>query len=357
MEKRIGVVFGGRSVEHKVSVVSARTVAGALAEAGFDVVALGIAQDGCWIAPRQAQKALDGELDVLEPVGERVASSLRHLIEAEVDVIFPIVHGTWGEDGTLQGLCEMLDLPYVGTDVASSAVCMDKLLAKQVLRDAGLPVVDFEAVNRRDLDDFDAVASRLERLGWPLFVKPAIGGSSVGVQKVDGAEALLPALEHALRFDGKLVVEKAVVGRELECAVLGYEQIQASGLGEIVPGRDFYDYADKYLEDGAELILRAELEPEMEEELRRLAIEAFEAVGGCGMARVDFLLDESGPAINEINTLPGFTSISMYPTLWREAGLQTSRLVKRLVKVALARHEDQKRLDAGIKQWIASLGE
>ena len=167
---------------------------------------------------------------------------------------------------------------------------------------------------------------------------------------------MLHAIEGGVKST-ETIASALVVGRELECAVLGYEQIQASGLGEIVPGRDFYDYADKYIEDGAELILRAELEPDIEEQLRGLAIEAFEAVGGCGMARVDFLLDENGPAINEINTLPGFTSISMYPTLWREAGLQTSRLVKRLVKVALARHEDRRRLDAGIKEWIASLGE
>ncbi|MEM8994531.1 MAG: D-alanine--D-alanine ligase family protein, partial [Acidobacteriota bacterium] len=351
MAQRIGLVFGGRSVEHKVSVVSARTVDAALADAGFTAVPLGVAQTGAWVAPDVARRALDGELDELgaREAGDRSAvASLGHLVDADVDVIFPIVHGTWGEDGTLQGLCEMLDLPYVGTGVASSAVCMDKLLSKHVLAASGLPVVDFEAVDRRGYaaDPRDA-ARRVERLGWPLFVKPAIGGSSVGVRKVPGPAQLADALEHGLRFDDRLVVEKSVAGRELECAVLGYGELRASGIGEIVPGNDFYDYADKYLEDGAELIHAAELEPGVEDELRRLAVEAFDAVGGWGMARVDFLLDETGPAINEINTLPGFTSISMYPKLWERAGVAPKALVARLVEIAERRHADRRRLDDG----------
>ncbi|MEO1085530.1 MAG: D-alanine--D-alanine ligase family protein [Acidobacteriota bacterium] len=360
MAQRIGLVFGGRSVEHKVSVVSARTVDAALASAGFTVVPLGIAQSGAWVAPPEGRRALDGELDELgdrDAGGRSVVASLGHLVDAQVDVVFPIAHGTWGEDGTLQGLCEMLDLPYVGTGVASSAVCMDKLLSKQVLAASGLPVVDFEAVDRRGYAaDPLGVARRVERLGWPLFVKPAIGGSSVGVRKVSAPSELEAALEHGLRFDDRLVVEKAIAGRELECAVLGYGELVASGIGEIVPGNDFYDYADKYLDDGAELIHAAELDPGVEDELRRLAIESFDAVGGWGMARVDFLLDEAGPAINEINTLPGFTSISMYPKLWQRAGVAPPELVTRLVEIAERRHADRRRLDDGIKDWIAQLG-
>ncbi|MEM1181566.1 MAG: D-alanine--D-alanine ligase family protein [Acidobacteriota bacterium] len=357
MAKRIGLVFGGRSVEHKVSVVSARTVDKALAAAGYDVLPLGIAQSGAWVAPELGRRALDGELDALASPDASVAASLRHLIDHDVDVIFPIAHGTWGEDGTLQGLCEMLDFPYVGTGVASSAVCMDKLLSKHVLGAAGLPVVDFEAVDRRGYGaDPSAVAARVERLGWPLFVKPAIGGSSVGVCKVAGPEDLDAALRHGLRFDDRLVVEKSVQGRELECAVLGYGALEASGIGEIVPGNDFYDYADKYLEDGAELIHEADLAPDVEATLRRLAVEAFEAVGGWGMARVDFLLDDAGAAINEINTLPGFTAISMYPKLWERAGLKPAALVTRLVEIAERRHKDRRGLDDGIKDWIARLG-
>lgn len=357
MKTKIGVVFGGRSAEHKVSVVSARTVASALEEAGFDVVPLGVAQDGCWVPADVGGRALAGEVDVIEPVGEAVRASLRHFLAAEVDVAFPIVHGTWGEDGTLQGLFEMADLPYVGTGVASSAVCMDKILAKQVLSQAGLAVVDYESVTRRQATaSKDEVLQRLDRFEGPVFVKPAIGGSSVGVTKVTSADGLWAALEHGFRFDERLLVEKGIDGRELECAVLGYGELRASGVGEIVPGKEFYDYADKYIDDGAELIERAELTPQLEDEIRAASIAAMEAVGGWGMARVDFLLDDEGLYINEINTLPGFTSISMYPTLWDVAGVSLPSLVEALVEAGRRRHAEHRRLDEGIKDWISSLG-
>jgi D-alanine-D-alanine ligase len=357
---KIGVVFGGRSVEHKVSVVSARTVARALREAGYAVVPLGIAADGCWVEPALGQQALDGGRDALDAVGGRVDASWSHLLAARVDAVFPIVHGTWGEDGTLQGLCEMLDLPYVGAGVTASAVCMDKVLAKQVWQGRGIPVVDYEVVSRRDFETARGAAlTRLRRLGLPLFVKPSVGGSSVGVTKVKRRGQVAAALAQALRFDDRVLVEKAVDARELECAVLGYPEIVASGVGEIVPGKDFYDYADKYLEDGAVLIDAADLPPAVAAEVQRRAIGAFEAVGGVGMARVDFLLDKtSGPSalgrsgglyVNEINTLPGFTSISMYPKLWQQAGLSLAELVRRLVDAALRRHGNRRQLDLGIK--------
>ncbi|MEM8932611.1 MAG: D-alanine--D-alanine ligase family protein [Acidobacteriota bacterium] len=359
-KQTVGVVFGGRSAEHKVSIVSARTVATALRTVGYGVLPLGIAQDGCWVDPVAGARALDGETDVLAPVGRAIQRTLRHLVDAEIDVVFPIVHGTWGEDGTLQGLCEMLDLPYVGTGVASSAVCMDKVMAKQVFAAAGLDVVDGETVTRRGwADDREGVLDRCRRLGAPLFVKPSVGGSSVGVRRVadldDPAEGLAAAIDHALYFDDRLVVERGVDGRELECAVLGHGRLEASGVGEIVPGQDFYDYADKYLEDGAELIHAADLAPEVETEVRRRSVVAMEAVGGSGMARVDFLLEGDVPYLNEINTLPGFTAISMYPKLWERAGLAPSALVERLVEAAIARHADRQRLDRGIKAWIAAL--
>ena len=351
---RVGVVFGGRSAEHAVSVASARTVASALEQAGFEVVPLGIAPDGCWLASEAGGIALEGAVDVLEPVGGPIAPTLRHLIEAEVDVIFPIVHGTWGEDGALQGLCEMLDLPYVGAGVTASAVCMDKVLAKEVWRASGIPVVDWETVSRKQLRDKPSVLARLERLELPVFVKPSVGGSSVGVTRAGRAADLAPALEHALSFDDRCLVEVGVDGRELECAVLGYPELEASGVGEIVPGKEFYDYADKYLDDGAGLHHRADLPAGLEEEIRRRAVDAFAAVGGSGMARVDFLLERSGDGlyVNEINTLPGFTAISRYPKLWEVAGLEPPRLVQRLVEAAVARHRDRRRLDRGIKSWI-----
>jgi D-alanine-D-alanine ligase len=256
----------------------------------------------------------------------------------------------------------MLDLPYVGAGVTASALAMDKLLAKRSLAAAGLPVVEFEGALRREIEESrDAFLGRCERLPPPLFVKPAVGGSSVGIRKVADRADLAAAVEFALRFDDGVVVERGVPGRELECAVLGYRRLAASAVGEIVPGRDFYDYQDKYLSDGARLIAPAELPDGVAERVRTLAVEAFAALGGSGMARVDFFYqpDADGGAgglfVNEINTLPGFTPISMYPRLWALSGLSMPGLVDRLVEIALRRHRDRHRLDAGIKEWLAAL--
>ena len=355
---RVGLIFGGRSVEHKVSVASARTVADGLRRAGHQVVPLGIAMDGCWVPAAAAEEALSGEVDHLPPRGGRVLDSLAPLLDSGADVLFPIIHGTWGEDGSLQGLCEMLDLPYVGAGVTSSALAMDKVFCKQLLEAEGLPVVEYEIVTRSDFeDDSGAVMERLRRFAEPpVFVKPCVGGSSVGVSKVPHRECLETAVREGLRFDDRLVVERAVAGRELECAVLGYRTLEASAVGEIVPGREFYDYADKYLDEGARLIAPAELADPVARELRRMATEAFAAVGGWGMARVDFLLEDGAkPYVNEINTLPGFTEISMYPRLWDLSGVPLPDLVDRLVTIARERHEDRRRLDGGIKDWIAAI--
>jgi len=354
---RVGLIFGGRSVEHKVSVASARTVGRGLREAGHTVVPLGIAADGCWSDPASAVSALHGEIDSLPPGGTSVLSSLRPLLEAEADVFFPIVHGTWGEDGTLQGLLEMLDVPYTGAGVTASAIAMDKVFCKQLLEAQGLAVVEYEVVTGVDFErDPEAAVDRLGRLPSPLFVKPSVGGSSVGVSKVEDRGGLRAALAAALRFDERLLVERGVTGRELECAVLGYRPLEASPVGEIVPGKSFYDYADKYLEEGARLILPAPLDEETSDRLRAMAAAAFAAVGGWGMARVDFLLEEGGrPYVNEINTLPGFTDISMYPKLWELAGVPLPELVDRLLRIACERHADRRKLDQGIKSWIAEV--
>ncbi len=353
----VGVIFGGRSVEHRVSVASARTVARALADAGHEVVPLGIAPDGCWVEPAVAQRALAGETCDLPTVGGQVAPTLRHLLDSRVDVLFPIVHGTWGEDGTLQGLCEMLDLPYAGTGVTSSAAAMDKAVAKQLLEAAGLPVVDYEVIDRRSFErSAEAELARCERFAPPIFVKPSIGGSSVGISRVPHRECLRTSIELALRFDDRVIVERGIDGRELECAVLGYGRLEASAIGEIVPGKDFYDYADKYLDEGAGLHAPADLDPAVADRLRQVAVDAFAALGGWGMARVDFLLETPEQLyINEINTLPGFTAISMYPRLWEVSGVSNPELADRLVDVAVRRHRDRTRLDAGIKEWIAEL--
>lgn len=353
----VGLVFGGRSVEHEVSLVSARAVAKALAEAGHEVTPLAIAQDGCWVGADASAAALWGGIKSIEPLGLPVPPTARHLLASPAEVFFPIVHGTWGEDGTLQGLFEMLDLAYVGAGVAASAVAMDKLLCKRALQAAGVPVVDYRAIRRRDLDPDDTAASTLfERWPLPLFVKPSVGGSSVGISRVESRADLYEATRFAFRFDDTVLIERGIRGRELEVAVLGYRELEASGVGEIVPGNQFYDYEDKYLSDRARLLAPAELEPKVAERVRAMAVQAFAAIGGTGMARVDFFLEDGETLyVNEINTLPGFTRISMYPRLWELAGLPPAQLVDRLVNDALDRHAERRRLDGNIKAWLEEL--
>jgi len=352
------LVFGGRSVEHRVSVSSARTVASGLREAGHEVVALGIAPDGCWVDPQLGESALAGAIDALDPVDGQIQESLHHLLDSDIQILFPVVHGTWGEDGTLQGLCEMLDLPYVGADVTASAISMDKLQCKRLLLSCGIPVVDYESVTAAQMrQSAGDCLRRLERLPLPVFVKPSCGGSSVGVRRVDRRQDLGQALEFALQFDDAVVVEEGIRGRELECSVLGDEELEASVVGEIVPGNEFYDYEDKYLQDEADLRLPAELPEAVAQQVRDAAIRAFATVGGAGMARVDFLLADDGTLyVNEINTLPGFTRISMYPKLWDLSGLPLPDLVQRLVEIGVARHHRRRQLDGGIKSWLAELG-
>jgi D-alanine-D-alanine ligase len=353
----VGVVFGGRSVEHQVSIASARTVARGLREAGHQVTPLGIAQDGCWIDRAAAAAVLASDQRAIPPLGVPVAPTLAALLTSGVEVVFPIVHGSWGEDGTLQGLCEMLDLPYVGPGVTASAVAIDKLFTKQLLAAAGVPVLPCEAITRAEFEsDPRAFLERLERLPLPLFVKPRNGGSSVGVKRLDHRACAETSVRFALRFDDAVLVERGITGRELECAVLGYEQIEASAVGEIVPGNQFYDYADKYLQDTARLIAPAGLPQATADRIRALAIAAFKALGGAGLARVDFLLEgDDSLFVNELNTLPGFTAISMYPRLWDLAGVPLPQLTDRLVTMALARHQDRRRLDEAIKSWLGEL--
>ena len=357
---RVGVVFGGRSAEHRVSVRSARTVVEALTEAGFAVQLLAIDRDGHWVDNASAAAAIAGPSE--EVVSSRadeakVAQSLANLTEDPPGVVFPLVHGTWGEDGTLQGLCEMCDLPYVGADCTASALAMDKRLAKAVLADAGIPVVEGQAVGEAELDADATLSGVLPQIDAPLFVKPSVGGSSVGVTRVDDRSQLAAAVREALRFDQVALVERAVQGREIECAVLGYRELKASCLGEIIPGHEFYDYSDKYLEDTARLEAPAKVDPSVEVRMRSIASRAFAVLGGSGMARVDFLLEDSGAFyVNELNTIPGFTSISMYPRLWDLSGLPLPDLVAELVEIAIARHRDRSNLSHGIRSWLDQLG-
>src|ERR1700724_3809369 len=353
----VGVVFGGRSVEHQVSVASARTVARGLREAGHQVTPLGIAQDGCWLDRAAAAALLAGEEKAIPPLGVAVAPTLVALLTSGVEVVFPIVHGSWGEDGTLQGLCEMLDLPYVGPGVTASAVAIDKLFTKHLLAAAGVPVLPCEAVTRADFErDPRAFLERFEPLPLPLFVNPRSGGSSVGVKRLDHRECAETSVRFALQFDDAVLVERGIAGRELECAVFGYERIEASGVGGGGPGNRFSAYPDQSLQATAPLPAPPHLPPATAERIRTLAVNAFAALGGVGMARVDFLLEGDGSLfVNELNTLPGFTAISMYPRLWELAGVPLPQLTDRLVAIAIARHRVRRRLDDAIKSWLEEL--
>src|SRR6266481_6090744 len=315
MKLRVAVLQGGRSGEHEVSLQSAKSIMGAMDPLRYEVIPYTIGKEGKW-SPRPI---------LPEPGGN-----------PEIDVVFPALHGTFGEDGTVQGLLELADLPYVGAGVLSSSLSMDKELMKRGCRERGLPVVEYVTLSRTDLDTAEAC----KRLSFPMFVKPANLGSSVGISKAHNCAELDAALKLAAQFDRKVIIERAILGQELECAVLGNDDPIASQPCEILPSREFYDYEDKYLLDLARIELPARISPQKTEELRRLAVECYRAVECSGMARVDFLLESATGRlyINEINTIPGFTSISMYPKMWERCGLPMPKLIDRLIELALERH-------------------
>lgn len=322
MKKNVAVVYGGRSGEHEVSLRSAKSIMDAMDTEKYKILHYLISKEGKW-GPRPI---------VPEPHGN-----------AGIDVVFPVLHGTFGEDGTVQGLLELADLPYVGAGVLASAVSMDKEVMKRLAKERGLPVGDYAIFASNDLDHAESICVNF---GFPMFVKPANLGSSVGISKVKNCEELKTALAFAASYDRKVIVERAIVGREFECSVLGNDQPIAATPCEIFPSQEFYDYDDKYLLEKAETKIPADLSPEQTEELRRLAVECYRAVQCEGMARVDFLLEAATGKlyINEINTIPGFTSISMYPKMWEHSGLAMPKLIDRLIELAVERHEAKKRL-------------
>ena len=346
---RLALVFGGRSGEHEVSVVSARSVAGALDADRYLVVPMAIARDGRWTDPDTARRVLEGSGDRTDKVA-RFDGSHRldpRLLDGSIDVVLPILHGPYGEDGTIQGMLEMLDLPYVGCDVTSSAVCMDKILCKRLLRESGLATPQWREVDRHRWDtDRSRLRDLCLELGLPLFVKPARLGSSVGVSKVSQESALDGAIESALGHDQQAIVEQGLDAREIEVAVLGDTDPRASVPGEIVPGHEFYDYEDKYLDDSCQLLAPAPLDESQSEAARALAVRAFRSLGCDGMARVDLFLERASGrlSINEANTIPGFTSVSMYPKLWALSGLPYARLLDELVRLGVERHARKKEL-------------
>ena len=350
---RVGVVYGGRSGEHEVSLRSAAAIIRALDPARYEVVPVAITKEGRWLTGPESLHLLEVAQTALEPIPEHgievtlPADPARGALmpldgsgaAQALDVVFPVLHGTYGEDGTIQGLLELASIPYVGAGVLASAVGMDKALMKSVFRDAGIPVCRW-LVTRIGEEAPVALARRVgDELGFPCFVKPANLGSSVGVSKVRAAAQLAAGVAEAGAYDPKVVIEEAIDGREFECAVLGNERPEASVIGELVPSREFYDYADKYVDQAARVIIPASLPPETAEAMRTLALRAFRAVDGAGLSRVDFFLERGGRVlVNEINTMPGFTAISMYPKLWEASGLAFPALVDRLIALAFERH-------------------
>lgn len=345
--KRVIVLYGGRSVEREVSRVSARTIVAALDRSKYDVIPLAVGEDGRFLsAPESARLLAEG------PVPERIRRAepeTEAVVPLEIspgraDVVFPIIHGTTGEDGTLQGFLDFLGIPYVGAGVTGSAIGMDKAVFKALLSGAGIPTPRF--VVARSSESRAAARERAASLALPLFVKPATGGSSVGVVKVKERDALDAALSEAFRYDERALIEEGIDARELECAVLGDEDPRASVPGEIVPGHEFYDYDDKYRNDQAQLLIPAPVSETASAEVRRLAVDAFRLCGISGMARVDFFLERGTDRVlvNELNTLPGFTAISMYPKLWEASGLPLPALLDELIALALARKDRRSRL-------------
>ena len=394
---RVGILFGGRSGEHEVSLLSAASVLQAIDKDKYEVVPIGITKDGRWLTAGDAENLLQGKL-VLEsrhlragdpantPAAAVLARGESVVVPPEpvhresglvpfqtdpaltrrasdrainVDVIFPVLHGTFGEDGTIQGLLELADIAYVGAGVLGSAAGMDKDIMKSLFLAAGLPIVKHVTILRSAWENDPKKVEKLvgSKLKYPVFVKPANLGSSVGISKAHNRKELGPAIEEAAKFDRKIVIEQGVGGknkkaREIECSVLGNDDPIASIPGEIVPVKEFYDYNAKYLDEGSELIIPAKLTKAETKKIQELAVRSFKAVDCSGLARVDFLMDPgsskaSGAArkiyLNEINTMPGFTAISMYPKLWAASGLEYSELIDRLIQFGLERHADKKR--------------
>jgi D-alanine-D-alanine ligase len=384
---RVGILFGGRSGEHEISLLSAASVFKAIDKEKFEVVPIGITKEGRWVTSGEAERLLSGKppheerhLRAGDPEATPSAAVLQNgeafVMPPEphgagmqpfqtdalarrasdrainVDVIFPVLHGTFGEDGTVQGLLELADIAYVGGGVLGSAAGMDKDVMKSLFRAAGLPIVKHVTVLR---SQWEANAKKVQKLvesklKYPVFVKPANLGSSVGISKAHDRKELGPAIDEAAKFDRKIVIEEGVGGkkhkaREIECAVLGNDNPEASVAGEIVPSAEFYDYSAKYLDEGSQLIIPAKLSKSEMKQVQQLAIAAFRAVDCSGLSRVDFLMDPKSRKIylNEINTMPGFTSISMYPKLWAASGVSYPELIERLIQLGLDRHADKKR--------------
>ncbi len=352
---RVGVVFGGRSGEHEVSVASAASIFANLDRHKYDAVPILIEKSGRWVLTGSAPTAISAA-DVLQlgPTESREAvDPTAALSRTGVDVVFPVLHGPYGEDGTVQGLLELANVPYVGCGVLGSAVGMDKAVMKTLFTAAGLPVGPYLVVLRPEwVAEATAVTAHVaDTLGYPVFVKPANLGSSVGISKATSNETFADAMTTALQFDRKIVIEAAVPGaREIECAVLGNDSPRASVPGEVIPSREFYDYQAKYLDNASTILIPAPLADAQVADIQRLSLSAFRAVDGAGMSRVDFLMaGRTGEIfLNEVNTIPGFTTVSMYPKMWEASGLPYAQLLEELIRLALERHAEKRQLRTSV---------
>ncbi|MBI4468694.1 MAG: D-alanine--D-alanine ligase [Acidobacteria bacterium] len=356
---RVAIIFGGRSGEHEVSLESAASIIRAIDKRRYQVVPIGITKQGRWLFSHDSTRLLPAEIMTgpNEPVAMLADPTRREMARfgpeshvrwlERIDVVFPVLHGPYGEDGTIQGLLDMADVPYVGCGVLASACGMDKVIMKHLFHEAGLPNVHVVSFLRDRWAEAPArILSRINNeLGFPVFVKPANLGSSVGISKAANRAQLIQAIHLAAGYDRKILVEETIVGRELEVSVLGNDEPVASLPGEIIPGDEFYSYDDKYVKHDASLVIPAHLPKKIINELQKLAIRAFQSIDGSGLARVDFFLEAKSHRIivNEINTMPGFTSISMYPKLWEASGISYPRLIDRLIQLAIERHRDRSR--------------
>ena len=351
---RVGVIFGGRSGEHEVSLTSAKGIMNAMDQSKYEIVPIGITKAGQWLAGSDIHQQLlaaaaghpmvEAEAQKVQPPVES-ALALPIAETGPLDVIFPVLHGPFGEDGSIQGFFELLGIPYVGAGVMGSAAAMDKAISKKIFRAHGLPTLDYRVFLRQQWQTGpEAVIAACEAaMAYPVFIKPANLGSSVGVHKAKNQAQLRAGLQDAARYDRKLIVEQGIDAREIEVSVLGNDDPIASIPGEIIPSREFYTYAAKYIDDSSQLLIPASLTPEQTDLIRKLAIMAFQALDCAGLARCDFLLEKATGQVfvNELNTMPGFTPISMYPKLWEASGLSYRELIDRLIELAIERFEDK----------------
>ncbi len=356
---RVAVIFGGRSGEHEVSLKSAASVIEAMDKSRYEVIPIGISKQGQWLLSNDSKKLLPRDVmsGPTEPVAVLADPTRNEMMQLSgdsrvqrlkpIDVVFPVLHGPYGEDGTVQGLLDLANLPYVGCGVLASACGMDKEIMKRLFHDAGLPIARFMTLLRSRWEKEPAKALReiARKFGFPVFIKPANLGSSVGISKAQNRGELIRAIDLAAHYDRKILVEEAITGREIEVSVLGNEEPIASLPGEIVPGDEFYSYEDKYIRDEAKLIIPTRVSRRTVRALQELAIKAFRAIDGSGLARVDFFIKQRSNRIivNEINSMPGFTQISMYPKLWEASGISYSNLIDRLIQLAIERHHDRGR--------------